>query len=331
MTAAPTTPPPDAPRLRVASLLPSTTEMVCALGLEHALVGISHECDFPPGVGGRPVLTAAKGGIGHASATSADIDRGVRELLRDALAVYDIDVEALERARPDVILTQDLCDVCAVSFEDVVCAARALSNPDVRIVNLHPTHLADVWNDIRTVGAALGRAAAAEELVAGLLARVEVVRARAASAATRPNVLTIEWIEPVMIGGTWMPELVELCGGRALVAQPGDHAPTLTIDELAALDPAPDVVVVKPCGFAIERTLHEAGVLRDLLASVDWPAVRTGSVWVADGNAYFNRPGPRIADSLEILAACVHPALFADMAAAHAGGFVRFEEAVRCT
>jgi iron complex transport system substrate-binding protein len=318
-------------RLRVASLLPSTTEMVCALGGQDALVGVSHECDWPVEVVGLPVLTSAKGRIGRAGARSGEIDAEVRGLLRDALAVYDIDVEALSRARPDVILTQDLCDVCAVSFEDVVCAARALANPDVRIVNLHPTRLEDIFADIGTVGAAIGSAREAEHLVAALRKRVEAVRARAARATSRPNVLTIEWIDPVMVGGTWMPELVELCGGRALVAQPGDHAPTLTIEALRELDPAPDVVLVKPCGFVLERTLRETDVLHDLFSSVDWPAVRARNVWIADGNAYFNRPGPRIADSLEILAACVHPTLFADMAAKYAGAFVRFEEPARCT
>jgi iron complex transport system substrate-binding protein len=145
-----------------------------------------------------------------------------------------------------------------------------------------------------------------------------------------PNVLTIEWIDPVMIGGTWMPELVELAGGRALVTQPGDHAPTLTLDELRALDPAPDVVVIKPCGFTLERTLREISTLRNLIASVDWPAVRTGSIWIADGNAYFNRPGPRIADSLEIMAACIHPETFPDFARQYAHAFVRFEEVASC-
>jgi iron complex transport system substrate-binding protein len=305
--------------------------MVCALGLEHLLVGVSHECDHPPSVAGLPVLTSAKAGIARADATSASIDRGVRDLLRDALAVYDIDLAALERARPDVILTQDLCDVCAVSFDDVVAAVRSLSGPAARIVNLHPTRLDDIWQDIVTVGAALACKETAEELVARLRARVDAVSTRAARAASRPNVLTIEWIEPVMIGGTWMPELVEIAGGRPLVTRPGDHAPTLTMDELRALDPAPGVVVIKPCGFALERTLREASTLRDLLGSVDWPAVRTRSVWVADGNAYFNRPGPRIADSLEILAACIHPVLFPDHARTYADAFVRFEEHARCT
>jgi iron complex transport system substrate-binding protein len=337
-------------------------------------------------------MTSAKAGIGGPLSTSREIDQGVRDVLRAALAVYDIDVVALERARPDVILTQDLCDVCAVSYDDVVSAVRAIAGASVRIVNLHPTRLSDIWSDIRTVGAALGREREADALVQGLLARVEVVRERASGMRSRheatagssrtgsstksssshastthgsttssaktssvttsaasdpgakvatatgslgasrtPNVLTIEWIDPVMVGGTWMPELVEIAGGRALVTQPGDHAPTLSVAELRALDPAPDVVVIKPCGFQLERTLRETQTLRDLFAQLDWPALRTGSAWIADGNAYFNRPGPRIADSLEIMAACVHPDLFPDFADEYAGRFVRMEELARCT
>lgn len=308
---------------RVVSLLPSSTEMVCAVGLEDALVGVSHECDWPASVVGRPVLTSTKV-IGRAK--SGAIDRDVRRVLRDALAVYDIDVDALSRARPDVIVTQDLCDVCAVSFEDVVAAAKCLANADARIVNLHPTRLADIWNDIAKVGAALGREREARTVVTALEARVEAVRVRAARATSRPNVLTIEWIDPVMIGGTWMPELVTLAHGSPLVTKPGDHAPTLTLEELRALQPAPDVVVVKPCGFHLARTLAELDTLRELFAHVAWPAVQNKRVWIADGNAYFNRPGPRIADSLEILAACVHPELFPDFAARYAGEFVRFHE-----
>ena len=297
-----------APLPRVATLLPAATEIVCALGLEEALVGVSHECDWPPSVAAQAVLTSTRVGRGL---PSAGIDRDVRSILRDALAVYDVDVDALARAAPDVIVTQDLCDVCAVSLEDVRAAVRVLANPGARIVNLHPTRLADIWNDIRKVGAALGREREAEELLAGLLARVERVRERAARIPARPAVLTIEWLDPVMIGGTWMPEMVEIAGGRPLVTKPGDHAPTLSREELAGLEP--DVVLIKPCGFPLERTLAEIDRVREVLAAV--PGART---WIADGNAFFNRPGPRIVDSLEILAGCVHPEAFADLAARHA-------------
>lgn len=306
--------------MRVASLLPSATEMICALGLEESLVGVSHECDFPPGVAGKPVLTAAK--IGH-SWSSREIDRDVRAVLRDALAVYDIDVARLAEVAPDVIVTQDLCDVCAVSFDDVCRAVEQIARPGTRIVNLHPTRLADVWDDVRKVGAATGREREADAVVRGIEERLAALARRSSATGSRPNVLTIEWIDPVMVGGTWMPELVEIAGGRALVTRAGDHAPTLSREELAALDPAPDVVLVKPCGFALERTRVELGTLRDLLGAMTWPAVRAGALWLADGNAFFNRPGPRLVDSAEILAACIHPTEFADLAARQAGGFER--------
>jgi iron complex transport system substrate-binding protein len=315
---------------RVASLLPSATEIVCALGAEQQLVGVSHECDWPPSVVGRPVLTSTRlpSPEGDARA-SAGIDRELRRLLRDALAVYAVDEDALAAARPDVIVTQNLCEVCAVSYDEVAAAARRLTNPDLRLVDLSPLRLDDIRGDIARVGAALGRAREAETLLADIDRRMDAVRVRAERAVARaggvrPHVLTIEWIDPPMVGGTWMPELVALAGGQALVSRPGDHAPTLQPAQLAALDPAPDVVLVKPCGFPLARTTDEADALSELLAPLPWPAVRHGRLWIADGNAYFNRPGPRIVDSLEILAACVHPQAFGDFAARHAGSMRRF-------
>jgi iron complex transport system substrate-binding protein len=285
---------------RIASLLPAATEILCALGLEKDLVGVSHECDFPPTVRGLPVLTRARGVGGDSRA----IDREIRRVLREGLSVFEVDVEALERARPDIVVTQDLCEVCAVSLDDVRAAARTIG---AEIVSLHPLRLRDVLEDVRRVGSALGVAGRAEEVVAGLEARIEDVRRRA-SGPPRRSVLTVEWLDPVMIGGTWMPDLVEIAGGVPLAARAGEPAPTLDRDALAAL--SPDVVLVKPCGFDLARTRLESGPFVGLTAELGWKA----DVWLADGNAYFNRPGPRIVDSLEILAACVHPATFADLA-----------------
>lgn len=280
--------------MRVVSLLPSATEHICAVGARDQLVGVSHECDFPEDVVGLPVLTRCRTSLGRESLA---IDRSIRNLLERAAAVYEVDVDALAAVRPDVIVTQDLCDVCAVSYDDVCSAARALGNPELRIVNLHPTRLADVWDDVRRVGVALDKDPA--PVLDALLARVDTIRARSAG-LHRPKVLTLEWLEPGMVGGTWMPELVEIAGGEALVTRPGQHAPTLSDAELAGLDP--DVVLVKPCGFDIARTFTEAPRVAALAAM--FPRART---WVADGNAFFNRPGPRIVESLEILAAAVHP------------------------
>ncbi len=302
--------------MRIVSLLPSSTEIACALGASTELVGISHECDFPPVIRDRPVLTSSKINVHQ---LSADIDRDVRRVLKDALAVYDVDAEGLAAARPDVVLTQDLCDVCAVSVKDVERALASIAGEGVRLVSLSPTRLDDrdgahgVFGDVERVAAAIGREDIGRALAAELRARCDRLRERAdaavaASGAPRPRVLTIEWMDPVMIGGTWMPELVMIAGGEALVTRPGDHAPTL--DEAALRELRPDVVLVKPCGFDLERTLREIDGLRALVESMPWPATASRRVHVADGNAFFNRPGPRLVESAEILAAITHPAAF---------------------
>jgi len=308
--------------MRIASLLPSATEIVCAVGARDELVGVSHECDFPAGVGELPILTRTRKALPKAS---ADIDRAVREILQDALAVYELEFDTLERLRPDVVVTQDLCDVCAVSLDDVRKGLAQLARTDVAIVNLSPTRLADVWNDVRRVGAALGRADEGERAAAQLERRIAGLTERAAQAAAaageRPRVLTVEWLAPVMIGGTWMPELVTIAGGEPMVTKPGDHAPTLTRAELTGLDP--DVVLIKPCGFDLERTRAEMHLLKTELPWDSWRAVAEGRVFVADGNAFFNRPGPRLVESAEILAACAHPDAFADFAERHAASIQR--------
>ena len=283
-------------RLRVASLLPAATELVCAVGARDRLVGVSHECDHPAEVRGLPVLTRTRL---HAppDLSAAAIDAQVRALVRDAVSLYEVDDAALEAARPDVVITQDLCAVCAVARADVERALCALARADVRLVSLSPTTLADVLDDVERVGAAVERAEAGRAARAAIEARLAAVAARAP--ARRPKVLTIEWTAPVMIGGTWMPELVAIAGGEALVTRAGEHAPTLDRDALAAL--APDVVVVKPCGFPLARTLGEADAIRAALPLDAWRC----PVWLADGNAYFNRPGPRLADSAELLADCL--------------------------
>ncbi|MEM6673068.1 MAG: cobalamin-binding protein [Planctomycetota bacterium] len=304
--------------MRIASLLPSATEIVAIVGGRDELVGVSHECDYPAGVDRLPVLTRTRRELPKAS---GEIDREVRAILTDALTVYEIELDVLRKAAPDVIVTQDLCDVCAVSLDDVRRALAELVREDVKVVSLSPSRLADVWNDVRRVGEGTGHASEGEAAVRELERRISELRARTSAFDARPSVLTVEWIDPVMIGGTWMPELVEIAGGHALVTEPGQHAPTLGLDELRALDP--DVVLVKPCGFDLERTATEADLLRKTLPWDQWTAAREGRVFVADGNAYFNRPGPRLVESAEILAACIHPDACADLAASHAGSFYR--------
>ena len=308
--------------MRIVSLLPSSTEIAAALGAADELVGISHECDFPASITDRPVLTSSKINVDQ---LSADIDRDVRRVLSDALAVYDVDSSGLAAAEPDVVLTQDLCDVCAVSVKDVQRALAEIAGAGVELVSLKPTRLDDaegahgVFGDVERVAAAIGRAEEGARVAAELRARCASLAGRAEAAlgdGPRPKVLTIEWIDPVMIGGTWMPELVEIAGGEALVTRPGEHAPTLDREALAAL--RPDVVLVKPCGFDLERTAREGDLLRELVGSMPWPATETGRVHVTDGNAFFNRPGPRLVESAEILAAVTHPTAFAEEARRHA-------------
>lgn len=301
--------------MNIVTLLPSATELVCAVGGRGQLVGRSHECDHPLGVDALPALTRSRVRV---DLPSGGIDGDVRRLLQEALAVYEVDVEGLERVAPDVIVTQDLCDVCAVSLHDVEAAVAELGS-GARVVSLAPTTLGDVWRDLETVGAAIGRPEEAAQVRGDLEAKVEAVRARRPEG--RPAVLTLEWLDPVMVGGTWMPELVEAAGGTPLVTSPGQHAPTLDDEALTAL--SPDVVLVKPCGFDLERSRTELPALRAALERWAWPAWREGRVWLADGNAYFNRPGPRLVESLEVLAACVHPEEFGDLAAKHAGSFER--------
>ena len=302
---------------RIVSLLPSATEIVCSVGARDRLVGRSHECDYPSGLESIPVLTRPRRELPRAS---GDIDRSVREIVAEAIAVYELDLEQLEAVGPDVVVTQDLCEVCAVSLDDVRQALRELARRDVEICSLSPLRLADVWDDVRRVGRAVGHEDAGESAAKDLEARVNALAEKTAS-LPRPKVLTIEWLDPVMIGGTWMPELVEIAGGEALVTKAGEHAPTLELDQLRALDP--DVVVLKPCGFDVARTLEEAALFETMLPWREWRAVAAGEVYVADGNAYFNRPGPRLVESAEILAALLHPGVVPDLVARHGPGLRR--------
>jgi iron complex transport system substrate-binding protein len=287
--------------------------MVCALGAADQLVGISHECDYPDAIRDRRVLTRSRI---DTSGSSRSIDTAVRAVIHDALSIYAVDDDALARLAPDLIITQDLCEVCAVSLDDVRAAvARLAHRDDIRIVSLRPTRLDHALADVERVAVALDIPDRGRELRTRLEHRIRAIADRVAIASTRPRVVTLEWIDPLMIGGTWMPELVELAGGTAIGATAGAPAPTIDAEQLAAL--APDVVVIKPCGFPIARTLAER-------ATIDQLALPAHTrVYVTDGNAFFNRPGPRLVESLEIMAACVHPERFADYARAHADVIVR--------
>lgn len=310
----------DLPTPRLASLLPAATEVVCALGLGAQLVGVSHECDFPARVQALPRLTRARG----FESGSGAIDRGVRAALEKGLSIYTLEREALVAARPDLVITQDLCAVCAIPFRDVESGLRELGLASTRVVRLHPLRLADVLADIERIARGAGVEERGRELARMLRTRLDSLARRSLDAASAPRVLTIEWLDPVMAGGTWMPELVELAGGVALAGRAGELAPTLGPDELARLEP--DVVVFKPCGYTLERSLAERQTIARILEQLGGRARELGAVFVADGNAFFNRPGPRLVESLEILLACLHETMWSELAPRFAGSVVRWSD-----
>lgn len=291
------------PEQRIVSLLPSATEIVCALGLQDALIGITHECDYPPGLT-QPSLTASH--IDHASLSSAAIDHAVRAQLDGHGSIYALDTPTLQALKPDLIITQELCDVCAVSYRTVQQAARMFET-DVRVLSLEPTTIADIWANIRTVGELTGTLAAAERLIAQLDARLEAVARSVADLTYRPRTLLLEWLEPPFSPGHWVPEQIALAGGDASFGQAGQRSITTTAAAIQAY--APEVIVLIPCGFYKEDILR---ALAQAQLPVGWhelPAVQRAQVWAVDATAYFSRPGPRVVEGAEILAHILHPEL----------------------
>lgn len=292
--------------LRIVSLLPSATEIVAAVGMTDNLVGRSHQCDFPAQVRHLPALSETKVNL---DGTSRDIDRRVNEIIAEGVSVYRVDADLLRSLKPDVILTQTQCAICAVTpgdLEDALCEWTGMAPV---LVSLEPNDLSDVWGDMRKVGQALGTEAMAEQAIAGLQGRLQAIRVTASRALYEPTVAAIEWIDPLMAGGNWMPELIEAAGGESLFATPGQHSPWLDWSALAAADP--DVILLLPCGFTIAQSLADLPLLR---ARPEWAglsAVRRGQVYVIDGHHYFNRPGPRLVESAEMIAEILHPDLFA--------------------
>ena len=292
-------------RHRIVSLIASATEIVCALGFERELVGRSHECDHPPGIARLPICSSSKVEV---AASSRAIDDQVKTIVREGLSVYSVDPALLDRLAPTVIVTQTQCEVCAVSLRDVERAVCDLVRSQPAVVSLEPMALDDVWSDIRAVAAALGEPARADELVGRLTSRLEVLRAATRTLRPRPSIACIEWIDPLMMAGNWVPELVECAGGTDPLGEAGQHSGYTDIDELAAADP--DIIAIMPCGFDIERAERE---MPALAARPEWrrlSAVRAHRVAITDGNQYFNRPGPRVVESAEILAEILHPGRF---------------------
>jgi iron complex transport system substrate-binding protein len=290
---------------RVVSLIASATETVVALGCEDRLVGRSHECDYPPSIRALPVCTSAKVDI---EASGAEIDRQIKSLLRNAVSIYDLSAETLEGLRPDLLLTQSQCEVCAVSLRDVERAVCEMVSSRPRIVSLEPDGLADIWRGIEDIAEALGVPERGVELNRQLQGRLDEMARRVAAIPARPTVACIEWIEPLMAAGNWVPELVGIAGGINLFGEAGKHSPWMTWDELAQRDP--DVIVVLPCGWDIARSQREMGPLASRAGWGALTAVRNGQVYLTDGNQFFNRPGPRVVESAEILAEILHPREF---------------------
>jgi iron complex transport system substrate-binding protein len=282
-------------------LLPAATEIVAALGLMRDVVGVSHECDFPEEAKARPRVTHCP--VHNAGLTSREVDEWVRQALRNNGTIYTIDEQLLRELYPDVILTQKLCDVCAVGYGTVARLAATLAGPP-QVVSLEPTCLSDIFDDIRRVAKACGVPRRAEKLVANLLARVAAVRERTAQIQTRPRCFLMEWIDPVFCSGHWGPELVEIAGGDDPLGR--KHGPSAEIKWEAVLEARPEIIVLTLCGYDINRARRDYELLKNFPRFASLPAAEEG-IYVVDAGAYFARPGPRIVDSLEILASIIHP------------------------
>jgi len=286
--------------MRICSLLPGATEIAYLLGLGDQIVGVTHECDYPHEAKQKPVVVRSV--IDSSQLSCPEIDRRVGELLQAGRGLYSIDEAAFLASGPDVILTQGLCNVCALDYDDVVKAAQRLPRMPA-ILSLNPHSLSDVLEDISRVGAATGRETAAEALVQDLRRRIDEVGIR--EPEYRPRVVCLEWFEPLYVAGHWVPELVTLAGGFDPLGRKGE--PSFKIEWQSVLDAKPDVILLMPCGFDVRRAVKESTPLRKLNGWNDLPAVKTGNVYALNGSAYFSRPGPRLINGLEILARIIHP------------------------
>lgn len=290
---------------RIVSLIPSATEILAALGLTDAMVGRSHECDFPPEILNRPACTKARL---NSDAASGEIHHKVNDLLQSALSIYQINIDLLEKLQPTHIITQDQCDVCAVSFGEVENALKSLTLSSPQVISLQPDVLKDVWNDIARVATFFNVDSA--RLLESLQNRVQVIEEKTniLSPTSIPSIGCIEWIDPLMSASNWIPELVTYAGGKSLFSSTGKPSTKLTWKNLASANP--DIIIVMPCGFDLNRTRTETSFLAQHPQWQDLQAVKSNRVYITDGNSYFNRPGPRLVDSLEILAEIIHPEIF---------------------
>jgi iron complex transport system substrate-binding protein len=289
--------------MRICSLLPSATEVLFALGLGDSVAGVTHECDFPPEAAAKPALISPRV---DPNAKSDDLDRSVRDLMARGESLYAVRDDLLREIEPDLIITQDLCHVCAASPDDLASALAKMPKQP-RILTLQPHALADVWNDIRRIGEATGKSSEAEEFAARQENKVAAIRAKVSAAPSRPRVACIEWLDPIYVGGHWVPEMVEAAGGVDILGRVGQPSFTVTSDQVIAAKP--DVIIVMPCGFSVNHTEEE---LRRTPLPPEWnqlAAVRNKRVHIVDANSYFSRSGPRLAEGVAILANFLHPDL----------------------
>lgn len=291
--------------MRICSLVPGATEVVAALGLQDNLIGISHECDFPPSLAQIPVMVRPR--IESHRLSSAEIDKQVGALLSAGTGLYELDEPRLLAAKPELLIVQALCDVCAVTPSQLEQALHTLS-PRPRMVTLSPRRLGDVLRDVETLGATLERAEAGTQLSSTLRRRLDVVRTLVHTQSTHPRVACLEWLSPLYTAGHWVPDMVAAAGGIDVLAQAGTASRTVDWDQLAAS--APDVIVLMPCGFTIPRTRAELATVTKHPSWKSLPAVQKGAVYLVDALSYFSRPGPRLIDGVEQLAAILHPTCY---------------------
>jgi iron complex transport system substrate-binding protein len=295
--------------MRICSLLPSATEILYALGLGDCVVGVTHECDFPPEAARKPFLIRPRV---DPKASPAETDRLVAEIIARGESIYSVDAELLASLSPDLIVTQDLCHVCAASPDDLASALTRFEKRP-RVLSLTPRSLAEVWANVRSVGEATGRQREAEVFADSLDQRVGAIEATARRGPSRPRVLCLEWLDPYYVGGHWVPEMVAKAGGQDVLGREREPSYRVTVEEIAAT--RPEAIVVMPCGYDVARTAAEFRQMQFPEAWNDLPAVRNGAIFAVDANSYFSRPGPRLADGIAILAHILHPELFPEEAA----------------
>lgn len=290
---------------KIISLLPAATEIICALGLENQLVGRSHECDYPSTVKNLPVCSSAKFLPGS---SSSEIDRQVREILSDSLSIYTIDKELLRSIAPDIIITQAQCEVCAVSLKDVELSLSNLLEKDCQVISLQPQGLSDIYSDIEKLANQLGVATTGAYLLELFEERINIIHHKLKFITEKPKVACIEWLSPLMIAGNWTPEIIEIAGGVPVLTEKGTHSAYVSFEEIQKEDP--DIIVLMPCGFPVDRTLQEISIMLELPGWSALRAVQQNRIYITDGNQYFNRSGPRITDSIEIMAEIINPKQF---------------------